>query len=60
MTDQEQLEAVYAGMAMLGFIINGDKELEDIPELSKKMARKMMEEPIKVGLPAIKRKRNAR
>jgi hypothetical protein len=60
MNDQEQLEAVYAGMAMIGFIINGDKALEDIPEMSKKMARKMMEEPTTVGLPAIKRRKNAR
>ena len=61
MTDKEQLESVYAGMAMMGFIIQG-QDLDDIPELSKKMARKMMEEttPTSIGLPAIKRRKNAR
>jgi hypothetical protein len=59
MTDQEQIEAVYAGMAMIGFIIQ-EKPLEDIPELSKAMARKMMEESTVIGLPAIKRRKNAR
>jgi len=56
MSDKEQLESVYAGMAMMGFIIQG-KPLEEIPEMSKKMARKMMEEPVTVGLPAIKRRK---
>ena len=48
-------------MAMMGFIIQG-QDLDDIPELSKKMARKMMEEttPTSIGLPAIKRRKNAR
>jgi hypothetical protein len=55
MTDKEQLESVYAGMAMMGFIIQG-QDLDVIPELSKKMAHKMMEEESTVGLPAIKRR----
>ena len=42
MTDKEQLEAVYAGMAMMGFIIRGSP-LHSIPEDSKAMAKRMME-----------------
>jgi len=57
MTDQEQLEAVYAGMAMIGFIMRGDP-LHDIPSEAKAMAKRMMEEDAVIGLPAIKRKKN--
>ena len=57
MTDDEQLEAVYAGMAMIGFIMRGDP-LHDIPSEAKAMARRMMEDESVIGLPAIKRKRN--
>jgi hypothetical protein len=56
MNDKEQLEAVYAGMAMMGFLIRGTP-LHSIPEESKAMAKKMMEEETTVGLPAIKRRR---
>ena len=56
MTDEEQLEAVYAGMAMIGFIMRGDP-LHDIPSEAKAMARRMMEEENIIGLPAIKRRR---
>jgi hypothetical protein len=59
MTDQdkEYLEAVYAGFAMIGFIINGDYSAEEIPSRSKAMAKFMMEEEEK-GILAIKPKRN--
>jgi hypothetical protein len=59
MTDQdkEHLEALYAGFAMVGFIMNGDYTAEEIPSLAKKMAASMMEPESTVGLPAIKRKR---
>ena len=56
MTDEEQLEAVYAGMAMIGFIMRGDP-LHDIPSEAKAMARRMMEDENIIGLPAIKRRR---
>ena len=55
MTDKEQLEAVYAGMAMMGFLIRGTP-LHNIPEESKAMAKRMMEEETTVGIPAIKRR----
>lgn len=55
MTDKEQLEAVYAGMAMMGFLIRGTP-LHNIPEESKAMAKRMMEEEVTVGIPAIKRR----
>jgi hypothetical protein len=59
MTDQdkEHLEALYAGFAMVGFIMNGDYTAEEIPSLAKRMAASMMEPETTVGLPAIKRKR---
>lgn len=54
--DKEHLEALYAGFAMVGFIINGDYTVEEIPSLSKKMAASMMEPEATVGLPAIKKR----
>ena len=42
--DKEHLEAIYAGLAMVGFLMNGDYSPEEIPALSKKMGRAMMEE----------------
>ena len=56
MTDEEQLEAVYAGMAMMGFLIRGTP-LHSIPEESKAMAKRMMEDEVTVGLPPIKRRK---
>lgn len=56
MTDKEQLEAVYAGMAMMGYLIRGTP-IHKIPSESKAMARLMMEEETTVGLPAIKRRK---
>jgi hypothetical protein len=60
MTDQdkEHIEALYAGFAMIGFLMNGDYTVEEIPSLAKKMAASMMEPETTVGLPAIKRKRS--
>jgi hypothetical protein len=55
MTDKEQLEAVYAGMAMMGYLIRGNP-IHKIPEDAKAMAKAMMEEETTVGLPAIKRR----
>ena len=58
MTDKEQLEAVYAGMAMMGFLIRGTP-LHNIPEESKAMAKRMMEETPTIGLPAIKKRKKS-
>ena len=58
MNDKEQLEAVYVGMAMMGFLIRGTP-LHNIPEESKAMAKRMMEEEVSVGLPPIKRRKKS-
>ena len=58
MNDKEQLEAVYAGMAMMGFLIRGTP-LHSIPEESKAMAKRMMEENTTIGLPAIKKRKKS-
>ena len=60
MTDQdkEHLEALYAGFAMIGFLINSNYTADEIPSLAKRMAASMMEPETTVGLPAIKRKRS--
>ena len=55
--DKEHLEAIYVGFAMVGFLMNGDYLVEEIPSLSKKLGAAMMEQEATVGLPAIKRKR---
>jgi hypothetical protein len=36
--DKEYLRALYAGMAMTGWIMNGDYSVDDIPRFSVKMA----------------------
>ena len=41
--DKEYLEALYAGFAMVGYLINGDYSPGEIPGLAKRMARTMME-----------------
>jgi hypothetical protein len=58
MTDKEQLEAVYAGMAMMGLIIRG-APFHNIPEEAKAMAKRMMEEEVSAGLPPIKRRKKS-
>jgi hypothetical protein len=55
MTDKEQLESVYAGMAMMGYLIRG-APIHKIPSEAKAMAKAMMEEETTIGLPAIKRR----
>jgi len=55
MTDKEQLESVYAGMAMMGYLIRGTP-IHKIPGEAKAMAKAMMEEETTIGLPAIKRR----
>jgi hypothetical protein len=42
--DKEHLEAVYAGLAMAGYLMNGDYHPAEIPTLAKAMAKLMMEE----------------
>jgi hypothetical protein len=54
--DKEHLEALYTGFAMVGFLMNGDYTVEEIPFLAKKMAASMMEPEATVGLPAIKKR----
>ena len=54
--DKEYLEALYAGFAMIGFIINGDYSAEEIPNRSKAIAKQMLQEPLEEGIVAIKRK----
>ena len=57
--EKEYLEAVYRGLAMAGFIMNGDYHPEEIPTLSKAMAKLMMEEESE-GIVAIKPKRKVK
>jgi hypothetical protein len=54
--DKEHLEALYVGFAMVGFLMNGDYSVEEIPSLSKKLGAAMMEPESTVGLPAIKKR----
>jgi len=54
--DKEHLEAIYAGFAMIGYLMNGDYSPEEIPSRAKAMAKAMMEDEKVIGLPAIKRR----
>ncbi len=59
--DREHLEAIYAGFAMIGFLINGDYSLEEIPSKSKIIAKAMIEEEVEEsGIVAIKKKKYVR
>lgn len=53
--DKEHLELLYAGFAMIGFIMSGEP-LEEIPHMSKDMAKRMLEEP-EGGIAVLKPKR---
>jgi len=57
MTDSEKeyMESLYAGLAMMGYLIRG-APIHKIPEDAKAMARAMMEQEPVAGLPAIKRR----
>lgn len=56
--EKEYMEGLYTGMAMMGFIIRGEP-LHNIPEKSKSMAKRMMEEEVTAGLPPIKRRKKS-
>ncbi len=57
MTDNEKeyMESLYAGLAMMGYLIRG-APIHKIPNDAKAMAKAMMEEESSIGLPAIKRR----
>ena len=58
--DKEYLEALYAGFAMVGYLMNGDYTPEEIPSRAKQMARAMMEEETNEGgIVAIKPRKKA-
>jgi hypothetical protein len=60
--DKEYLEALYAGFAMAGLLMNGDYSPEEIPSLSKRMAKAMMEEELDDdgGIATIKKRKYVR
>ena len=37
--DKEYLEALYAGFAMVGLVINGDYSIDEIPNRAKQLAK---------------------
>lgn len=53
--DKLYLEKLYAGFAMVGLLMNGDYTLEEIPNLSKRLAKVMMQESPVTGIVAVKR-----
>lgn len=54
--DKEYLEALYAGFAMVGLVINGDYPAEEIPSRAKQLAKSMMVEEPDKGIVAVKRR----
>lgn len=60
--DKEYLEALYAGFAMVGYLMNGDYSHEEIPILAKRMGKAMMEEETEPeeGIVAIKKRKYVR
>lgn len=56
MTDHDvEMGVIYSGVAMLGLLINGGYAIEEIPSMSKALAKSMMTE--EDGILAIKQKR---
>jgi hypothetical protein len=55
--DKEYLEALYKGFAMVGFLMNGDYSLEEIPSKATALAKAMMQDPHEEGIVKIKRTR---
>jgi len=57
--DKEHLKALYAGMAMMGWIIQKNYPMEEIPALSFEMANKMLKllDPEDEGIVKIKKSR---
>ena len=56
--DNEYLEKLYAGFAMVGLLINGDYSIEEIPSRSKALAKAMMKD--ESGIVAVKRSSTTR
>ena len=54
-SEKEYMESLYAGLAMMGYLIRGTP-IHKIPEEAKAMAKAMMEDEPTAGLPAIKRR----
>jgi len=54
-SEKEYMESLYAGLAMMGYLIRGTP-IHKIPDEAKAMAKVMMEEESTIGLPAIKRR----
>ena len=52
--DNEYLEKLYAGFAMVGLLINGDYTIEEIPSRSKALAKAMMQK--ESGIVAVRTK----
>jgi|GEM_PF-2687572 len=53
--EKEYMESLYAGLAMMGYLIRG-APIHKIPDDAKAMAKAMMGNEPTVGLPAIKRR----
>jgi hypothetical protein len=53
--DNEYLYKLYKGFAMMGFLMNGDYTIEEIPSLSDKLAKAMTQEIPESGIVAVKR-----
>jgi hypothetical protein len=54
--DKQHLEWLYRGLAMTGFVI-ANYPIDEIPTLSKELAKAMMSEPEESGIMAIKPKK---
>ena len=59
--DKESWEMVFQGLAMVGFLMNGDYSPEEIPTRSKALAKAMMEEDTdEGGIATIKKRKYVR
>lgn len=54
--DKEYLESLYVGFAMVGFLMNGDYSIDEIPNRAKQLAKAMMVEEPDKGIVAVKRR----
>jgi hypothetical protein len=54
MNNTNEIEVFYRGMALIGLLASGFPNNEELPEVAKDLASRMMEDSPKAGIVAIK------
>ena len=60
MKEPNEIEVFYRGMALIGLLSGGFPNNEDLPDVAKDLASRMMEDSPKTGIVAVKPRRQTR